>query len=332
MIKGFACNNPRAPVSAFSYDAGTLGDNEVEIKITHCGICHSDVHLIDNDWGISRYPFIPGHEIVGTVAAKGKNVKLTLGERVGLGWQCNSCGTCEFCRAGMENHCKKNQPTCVAHHGGYADGVRADARFVIPIPAALDSAAAAPLLCGGVTVFTPLHVHNVHADAKVGVVGIGGLGHLALQFAKARGCIVSAISTNANKETEARRFGASAFLLSNDRAALEAAKGSFDFILVTASADVDVPQLLDLLRPRGKLCVVGALPSPMQLSAGQLIHGDKSVVGSNIGAPEVIRLMLETAASHGVAATIETMPMSEANAALDKVRAGQARYRIVLEN
>ncbi len=332
MLKGFACNNPRAPVSAFSYDAGTLGDNEVEIKITHCGICHSDVHLIDNDWGISRYPFIPGHEIVGTVAAMGKNVKLTIGERVGLGWQCDSCGTCEFCRAGMENHCKQNQPTCVAHHGGYADGVRANARFVIPIPAALDSAVAAPLLCGGVTVFTPLHVHNVQADAKVGVVGIGGLGHLALQFAKARGCIVTAISTNAKKEAEARRFGASAFLLSNDRAALEAAKSSFDFILVTASADVDVPQLLDLLRPRGKLCVVGALPSPMQVSAGQLIHGDKSVVGSNIGAPEVIRLMLETAASHGVAAKIETMPMSEANAALDKVRAGQARYRIVLEN
>lgn len=332
MIKGLACTNPRTPVSAFSYDGGALGDNDVEIKITHCGICHSDVHLIDNDWGISRYPFIPGHEIVGTVAAKGKNVTLALGERVGLGWQCNSCGACEFCRAGMENHCKQNQPTCVAHHGGYAEAVRADARFVIPLPATLDSASAAPLLCGGVTVFTPLYVHGVGAGANVGVVGIGGLGHLALQFAKARGCTVTAISTNAKKEAEARRFGAGAFLLSSDQAALLAAKSCFDFILVTASADVDVPLLLDLLRPRGKLCIVGALPSPMSVSAGQLIHGDKSVVGSNIGAPHIIKLMLETAAQHGVAAQIETMPMAQANAALDKVRGGQARYRIVLEN
>lgn len=332
MIKGFACTNPRATLSDFAYDAGTLGDYEVEMQVTHCGICHSDVHLIDNDWGISRYPFIPGHEIVGTVAAKGKNVSLALGARVGIGWQCNSCGTCEFCKAGMENHCKQNQPTCVGHHGGYAAAVRADQRFVIPIPDALDSAQAAPLLCGGVTVFTPFHVHDIGSGAKVGVVGIGGLGHLALQFARARGCIVTALSGNASKEAEARHFGATHFLLTSDQSALQQAQGSLDFILVTASGDVDVPALVDLLRPRGKLCVVGALPSPMQLRAGQLIHGDKSVVGSNIGAPEVIRLMLETAAKHKVAAQIETMPMAEVNAALDKVRAGQARYRIVLAN
>lgn len=332
MIKGFACTNPRAALNDFSYDAGALGDDEVEVKVTHCGICHSDVHLIDNDWGISKYPFIPGHEIVGTVAAKGSNVKLALGARVGIGWQCNSCGVCEFCKAGMENHCKQNQPTCVGHHGGYADAVRADQRFVFPIPDALDSAQAAPLLCGGATVFTPFHVHNVGAGAKVGVVGIGGLGHLGLQFARARGCQVTALSGNATKEAEARRFGAEQFLVTADKEALSKAQSSFDFILVTASGDVDVPALIDLLRPRGKLCVVGALPSAMQVRAGQLIHGDKSVVGSNIGAPDVIRLMLDTAAKHKVAAQIQTIPMAEVNAALDKVRAGQARYRIVLAN
>jgi uncharacterized zinc-type alcohol dehydrogenase-like protein len=332
MIKGFACTNPKAPLSDYSYDAGSLGDDDVEIKITHCGICHSDIHLIDNDWGISQYPFIPGHEIIGTIAAKGKNVTLAIGARVGLGWQCNSCGTCEFCLAGMENHCQKNQPTCVRHHGGYAEAVRANQRFVIAIPDSLDSAQAAPLLCGGVTVFTPLHVHNVGTGAKVAVVGIGGLGHLALQFAHVRGSVVTAISTNLAKEAEARSFGAEHFLLSTDAAALQAAQGQFDFILVTASADVDVPMLINLLRPRGKLCVVGALPSPMQVSAGQLIHGDKCVVGSNIGSPAIIRAMLETAAKYKVAAKVETMPMQNVHAALDKVRAGQALYRIVLEH
>lgn len=331
MIQGFACHNPRQPLQDFSYEAGALGDNDIEIAVTHCGICHSDIHLIDNDWGISSYPFIPGHEIIGTVAAVGSKVTdFTVGSRVGLGWQANSCGKCDFCTAGLENLCGRNQPTCVGRHGGYAEKVRANQRFVFAIPDALDSAQAAPLLCGGVTVYAPLHNHNIGAGAKVGIVGIGGLGHLALQFGHARGCIVTAISSNASKEAEARSFGADTFLLNNDAKALRAATGSFDFIMITASADVDVPALLALLKPRGKLCVLGALPSPLQIPAFALIGGEKSVVGSPIGSPAVIRAMLADAAKHGVAAKIETMPMSSVNAALDKVRAGQARYRLVL--
>jgi len=331
MIKGFACFNPKETLHDFTYNPPVLGDAEVEVRVTHCGMCHSDAHLIDNDWGISRYPFIPGHEIIGTVAAVGKNVHdLAIGTRVGIGWQADSCGTCEYCRKGEENHCAKAQPTCVGRHGGYAEAVRANHRFVFPIPDGLESAQAAPLLCGGITVYTPLHEHHIGAGTSIGVVGIGGLGHLALQFAHARGATVTAISSNPQKEAEARSFGAAQFLLSNDAAALEKAASSLDFILITASADIDIIAMLSLLKPHGKICVVGALPKPMAIPAGLLIHGAKSVVGSNIGSPATIRAMLDDAARYKIAAQIETLPLAEVNNGLDKMRAGQARYRLVL--
>jgi alcohol/geraniol dehydrogenase (NADP+) len=333
MINGFACFNPKEAVRAFAYEPGTLGHDEVEIRVSHCGICHSDIHLIDNDWKISSYPFIPGHEIVGTVTAKGKNVTgMDIGTRVGVGWQSNSCGTCAQCTTGNEPLCNKNQATCVGHHGGYAEAVRSNYRFAIPLPNNLDSAATAPLLCGGITVYNPFRMHNVRDGMAVGVVGIGGLGHLGLQFAKARGCRVTALSTSPNKEAEAKNFGAEQFLLTNDQAAMRDAASSMDFILVTASADVDVGGFLNLLKPFGKICVVGALPKPMQIAATDLIHGYKSIVGSVIGSPDAIRDMLDVAAKHKVAAQVETVAMTEVNAALDKVRANQARYRMVLAN
>lgn len=331
MINGFACYNPKEKMRAFAYEPGPLGENEVEVRVTHCGICHSDIHLIDNDWKISSYPFIPGHEIVGTVSAKGKNVRnLDIGRRVGVGWQCGSCGVCTSCQSGNENLCSQSLATCVGRHGGYAEAVRSDAKFAIPIPDGLDSAATAPLLCGGVTVYSPLRMHQVRDGMAVGVVGIGGLGHLALQFAKARGCRVTALSTSANKSAEAKNFGAENFLLTTDAAAMRDAAESLDFILVTASADIDIAGLLALLKPFGKICVVGALPKPMLIPAMSLIQGCKSIVGSAIGAPETIREMLDIAVRHKVAARIETVAMAEVNAALDKVRANQARYRMVL--
>ena len=182
---------------------------EVEIAISHCGICHSDIHLISNDWGISQFPFIPGHEIIGTVTAVGAEVRAfaEVGQRVGLGWQSNSCGECEWCTRGMENLCPASEATCVHRHGGYADRVRANARFVIPIPEALDSEQAAPLLCGGITVYNPMRTHGINPSSRVGVVGIGGLGHLAIQFARVFGAEVTAFSTSAAKEDEARCTG-----------------------------------------------------------------------------------------------------------------------------
>ena len=333
MIRGFACYNPKEQLKEFSYDAGPLKANEVEVKITHCGICHSDIHLIDNDWGSSHYPFIPGHEIIGTVAAKGDAVRgLEIGQRVGIGWQRGSCGVCEYCVKGQENLCARQTATCIRNHGGYAEAVRAEGHFVFPIPEKMNAETAAPLLCGGVTVFSPFVTHNITARHKVGVIGIGGLGHMALQFAHAFGCDVTALSSSSGKAAEAKLFGANRLIVTSDAGALRNANGSLDFILCTASGGVDVASLIPLLRPQGKICVVGALPNPITVPSFALIGNRISICGSNIGAPNEIRSMLDFAARTNVQAKVEVTAMSDVNNAIAKVRANQARYRMVLKN
>ncbi len=260
-IQGLAAHAAGAELLPFHYDPGKLGPHEVEIAITHCGICHSDLHLIANDWGISQYPFIPGHEIIGTVTAVGAEVRsLEVGQRVGLGWQSNSCGVCEWCSRGMENLCPAAEGTCVHRHGGYADRVRANARFVIPIPEALESEHAAPLLCGGITVYNPLRTHGVNPSSRVGIVGIGGLGHIAIQFARVFGAEVTAFSTSAAKEEEARALGAHNFVNTRESKAMKEVAGSLDFILSTANANQDWGVYIQALRPTGTLCFVGVPP------------------------------------------------------------------------
>ncbi len=225
-IHGFGVHAAGAQLLAYKYDPGALGANEVEIKISHCGVCHSDVHLIDNDWGISKYPFIPGHEIIGTVVAVGSAVKdRTMGERVGVGWQANSCGICEWCRQGEEHLCAKAQPTCVGRNGGFADKVRVNSRFAVPVPAGLESESAAPLLCAGITVYAPLRNHGVRPSSRVGVIGIGGLGHLGIQFARAFGAEVTAFSTSKDKAAEAKSLGAHHFVNTQDTGALKKVAG-----------------------------------------------------------------------------------------------------------
>ena len=267
-IQGLAAHAAGAELLPFRYDPGELGAQEVEIGITHCGICHSDLHLISNDWGISQYPFIPGHEIVGTVTGIGSQVRsLKVGQRVGLGWQSNSCGQCEWCSRGLENLCPYQEATCVHRHGGYASGVRANARFVSPIPDALPSEQAAPLLCGGITVYSPLRDHGVNPSSRVGVIGIGGLGHIAIQFAKVFGAEVIAFSTSTSKEEEARSLGAHHFVNSRESKAMKDVAGSLDFILNTANADQDWNVYIQALRPTGTLCFVGIPPSATTSSA-----------------------------------------------------------------
>jgi len=304
-IHGLAAHAAGAELLPYHYDPGKLGPQEVEIAITHCGICHSDLHLISNDWGISQYPFIPGHEVVGTVAAVGSDVNMhKVGDRVGLGWQSNSCGECEWCMKGMENLCPASEATCVRRNGGYAERVRANARFIIPVPEALKSEHAAPLLCGGITVYSPLRHHGINPSSRVGVVGIGGLGHLAIQFARVFGAEVTAFSSSAGKEEEVRALGAHHFV--NTR--------------------------LQALRPTGTLCFVGVPPSPIALQAFPLIAGLRSVTGSPIGSPHMLREMMDVAARHGVKATTECFPMSKANEAIEKVKKNKVRYRAVLAN
>jgi uncharacterized zinc-type alcohol dehydrogenase-like protein len=332
-IQGLAAHAAGSELLPLKYDPGKLGAREVEIAITHCGICQSDLHLIANDWGISQYPFIPGHEIIGTVAALGSEVRsLELGQRVGLGWQSNSCGECEWCMRGQENLCASSEGTCVHRHGGYADRVRANARFVIPIPDALPSEQTAPLLCGGITVYNPLRINGVNPSSRVGIVGIGGLGHLAIQFARAFGAEVTAFSTTLAKEEEARSLGAHHFINSRETKSMKEVTGALDFILTTVNADQDWGAYLQALRPNGTLWFVGVPPSPVSVHAFPLISGQRTIGGSPVGSPFRLREMLDVAARHGVKATTERFPMDKANEAIEKVKKGKVRYRAVLAN
>jgi uncharacterized zinc-type alcohol dehydrogenase-like protein len=332
-IRGLATHAAGATLLPYKYTVEEIGPHEVQVKITHCGVCHSDVHLIDNDWGISKYPFIPGHEIVGTVTEVGSEVRdRKVGERVGIGWQADSCGICEWCRKGDEHLCTKSQPTCIGRNGGYADAIRVNSRFAIPVPAALESENVAPLLCGGITVYSPLRNLLARPSSRVGVIGIGGLGHMGLQFARAFGCEVTAFSTSKDKEAEARTLGAHHFVNTRDTGEVKAVAGSFDLILSTVSADQDFQSFVNALRPKGTLVVLGAAPSPMQISAFSLLAGQKAVAGSPTGSPSDIHEMLDVAARHGVKAITEKFAMKDANKAVERVKKNQVRYRAVLAN
>jgi uncharacterized zinc-type alcohol dehydrogenase-like protein len=330
---GFAVHAAGAQLLPYKYDPGDLKPNDVEVRISHCGVCHSDIHLIDNDWGLSRYPFIPGHEIVGTVSAVGAEVRdRKVGERVGIGWQADSCGICEWCRQGDEHLCASAQPTCVGRNGGYADAIRVNSRFAIPVPESLASENVAPLLCAGITVYSPLRNHGVRPSSRVGVVGIGGLGHLGIQFAKAFGAEVTALSTSKDKEPEAREMGADHFVNTRDMGALKKIAGSFDLLLSTVSADQDWQAFVNSVRPKGTLCVVGVPPSAIALNAFSLIAQQRSISGSNTGSPHDLHEMLDVAARHGVKAITERFPMAKANEAIAKVKKSKVRYRAVLAN
>jgi uncharacterized zinc-type alcohol dehydrogenase-like protein len=332
-ILGLAAHAAGAELLPFRYDPGELGRQEVEVRISHCGVCHSDLHLVANDWGISQYPFIPGHEIVGTVTAVGVEVQTLIpGQRVGVGWQSNSCGQCEWCSQGMENLCASSEATCVHRHGGFADAVRVNARFAIPIPDAIESEFAAPLLCAGITVYNPMRTHGINPSSRVGIVGIGGLGHIALQFARVFGADITAFSSSPEKEDEALLLGAHHFINTRESKAMREAAGSMDFILTTINADQDWMAYIQALRPTGTLCFVGVPPSAIAVHAFPLISGIRTLTGSPIGSPHRLREMIDVAARHGVQAQTESFAMSHANEAIDKVRRNRVRYRAVLTN
>ena len=332
-VQALAAREKRSPLAAFAYDPGPLGPAEVEIAVAACGLCHSDLHLIDDAWNRSVYPLVPGHEIVGAVVACGPLVReLRPGQRVGVGWQRGACLSCDLCVAGQENLCPEQQATCLGHPGGLADRVRVDARFAFPLPEALSSAEAAPLLCGGLTVYAPLRRFGVGPHSRVAVVGIGGLGHLALMMARAFGCEVTAFSTSASKREEALAMGADHFAVSTEaRAVLEHAN-RFDLVLSTVHARLDWTTYLRTLRPRGTLCLVGAPPGLLQIPAALLVTGERTIAGSDIGGRALIREMLRFCARHHLAPRIEAQPLDEAHAnqAIVRLRENRVRYRAVL--
>jgi uncharacterized zinc-type alcohol dehydrogenase-like protein len=333
MINAFAAQNPKERLTAFSYNKKELTDHEVEIKITHCGICHSDIHLIDNDWMISKYPLVPGHEVVGIILAAGSKVRhLKIGDRVGVGWQSGSCLTCEQCLSGNENLCRNSVATCVGRFGGFADKLITDSRFVFNIPANLDSENAAPLLCGGITVYSPMRIYKIQPSHKIGIIGIGGLGHLAIQFAKAIGCQVTAFSTSPDKESEAKSFGADIFVNSKDEKLLKENYATLDFILSTVTGALNWTSFINILKPNGRLNFVGATIGSVDINPGLLVTGQKSISGSAIGGRSMINEMLQFASRHNIKAKTETLKMEECNEALTKVRNNKARYRMVLNN
>jgi uncharacterized zinc-type alcohol dehydrogenase-like protein len=331
-IRGWASLGAKQALVPYSYDAGPLGPEEVEIAVQHCGICHSDLSVIQNEWGNSRFPFVPGHEAVGRVVALGEQAKgLKIGQLAGIGWTAQSCMACHECLGGDQHLCRQAVPTILGHQGGFAERLRAHWAWTIPLPDGLDVPAAGPLLCGGVTVFSPLATFGIKSSDRVGVVGIGGLGHMGIKFANAWGCEVTAFTSSESKADEARGFGAHRIVASRDQRAIAAAAGSLDLLLVTVNVSLDWPAMLQTLRPKGRMHVVGAVVEPMAIPAFSLIGGQKSVSGSPTGSPTMIATMLEFAARHKIAPQVEHFPMSQVNDALARLAAGKARYRIVLD-
>jgi len=332
-IHALAALSPKSALQSFEYNPGPLGAEQVEIEVETCGICHSDLSMLDNDWGMTAYPFVPGHEVVGKVVALGESTKrLKLGDRVGLGWFSGSCGACPQCLSGNQNLCVTAEGTIVGRHGGFASRVRAHWLWVSLLPQGLDASKAGPLFCGGITVFNPIVQLGIKPTDRVAVIGIGGLGHLAIKFLRAWGCDVTAFTTSDSKRDEALQLGAHRTLNSRNPGELQAAANSLDFILNTTNAGLDWNSYIAALRPKGHLHTVGAVLEPMAISAFPIIMGQKSLSGSPLGSPATVDTMLEFSARHGISPTTETYPMSRANEALDHLRSGKARYRVVLTN
>ena len=332
MIKAYAAMAPGARFEAFEYDPGPLAKNDVELDVESCGICHSDLSMLDNDWGFTRYPFVAGHEVVGTVSAVGDNVSnVKVGQRVGLGWQSAYCNSCHTCRSGDHNLCASVELTIAGRHGGFADKVRAQADAVVPLPEGINPDSAGPLFCGGITVFNPMVQFDLKPTAKVAVIGIGGLGHIALQFLHAWGCEVTAFTSSESKKAEALSLGAHTTLNSASAEELTAAAGKFDLIISTVNVKLDWNAYINTLAPKGRLHFVGATLAPLNIGVFPLIMGQRCVSGSPVGSPATIKTMLDFAALHKIEPVTETFRFDQVNEAMDKLRQGKAHYRIVLK-
>jgi uncharacterized zinc-type alcohol dehydrogenase-like protein len=331
-VQAYAATEINGPLEPYQYELGELEADQVDIAVESCGICHSDLSMLENAWGLTQFPFVPGHEVIGKVSALGAQVShLAVGDRVGLGWHAGYCMSCDQCLDGHQNLCAEGQGTIVGRHGGFADIVRAQAVSVVKIPDSLDAGKAGPLLCGGITVFNPLVQLGLSPTASVGVIGIGGLGHLALKFARAWGCHVTAFTSSESKQTEAIGLGAHEVINSRDPEALKAANGQFDLILSTVNVPLDWNAYLEALKPQGKLHMLGAVTEPLDISIFPMMFRQLSLSSSPVGSPATIRSMLEFAGRHEINPVTEHFPMAQVNEALDHLRAGKARYRIILD-
>jgi uncharacterized zinc-type alcohol dehydrogenase-like protein len=331
-VKAYAALEHGKPLEPYEYELPEIGPEQVDIKVEFSGLCHSDLSMYDNEWGMTEYPFVPGHEMVGIVKRVGEYVKgIKEGQRVGLGWFSSSCMHCDQCMDGHHHLCHTREQTIVGRFGGFADVVRCHWSWAIPIPETLDPAKVGPMFCGGITVFNPIASFGVRPTDKVGVIGIGGLGHMALQFLNKWGCEVTAFSSSPSKAEEALKMGAHNVVNSRDDDAMERVAGSYDFILNTTNVSLNWQLYLNALKPRGKFHTVGAVLEPIPVPAFSLITGENSVGGSPLGSPALNRRMLEFCARHSIEPVTEEFAMSDVNEAFQHLRDGKARYRIVLK-
>jgi len=322
---------PNQPMVLETVDLGTLGAEDVEVAVENCGLCHSDLSVLNNEWGISQYPAILGHEVIGRVTAVGPNAKgVEVGQHVGVGWYSASCMHCKQCMSGSQHLCPQVQPTIVGHRGGFASHIRAHWAWAIPLPEKLNLADAGPLLCGGITVFAPLMMY-AKPTQRVGIIGIGGLGHMAVKFAAAYGCEVTAFTSSESKFDEARGFGAHHVVSSRDPAALQKLAGTFDLLISTVNVKLDWDAMIATLAPNGRLHLVGAVLEPVPVSVFSLMMQQRSVSSSPTGSPVSIATMLDFASRHKIAPQTEHYPMSKINEAFARLQSGKARYRIVLD-
>ena len=331
-VNAYAAREAGGTLEPYSYELDAIGAGQVDVSVTSCGICHSDLSMVNNDWQMTEYPFVGGHEAVGEIIAVGDNTKgVKVGEKVGLGWNSGSCGHCEQCISGYQIMCRELEQTIVNRHGGFADKVRCHWSWAIKLPDKIDMLKAGPLFCGGITVFNPFYQYDIKPTDKVGVIGIGGLGHLAVQFADKWGCEVTAFSSSPDKREQLKEMGADLVVNSQSDEELESVRGKFDLILSTVNVTLNWEAYLQTLAPKGRLHMLGATMEPMQVPTFSIIQ-QKSVSSTATGSPTVVAKMLEFCARHDIETVTEVFPMSRINEAFEHLESGKARYRIVLEN
>lgn len=330
-IQAMALKEAGGELSPWSYKTPAPGPHDCLIKVEACGICHSDIHMMDNDWGISKYPLVPGHEVVGEVMEVGSEVShLKVGDRVGVGWQRSSCLQCEDCLKGNENLCARNEGVIVHGHGGFADHIFMDGRFCFPLPGGISTDVAGPLLCGGITVYSALRCAGMRSGQEIGVIGMGGLGHLAVQFASRLGCRVTIFTTSEDKAEAASACGAHEAVLIQENGVPESLKRPLDILINTVPRHLDWNAYLNLLGSDGVLTFVGVPGGPASIELNGLLFKRRSITASPIGGRAMIMEMLEISDRFGIAPVIEKFSLEECNEAVGRLRENRIRYRAVL--
>jgi uncharacterized zinc-type alcohol dehydrogenase-like protein len=339
--RGLAVHDPKSPLQPFEFERRELRPNDVGLEIAFAGICHSDIHQVREEWGPSIYPMVPGHEIVGTVQEIGTAVtKFKVGDRIGVGVFTDSCRTCSSCLNGLQQYCENGNTATynslerdgkTISFGGYSNNFVVDADYAVHVPENLDLKGVAPLLCAGITLYSPLKHWNARAGIKVGIVGLGGLGHMGVKFAKALGANVTVFSHSPKKEGDALAMGADRFVVTKDPATLKTLARSFDLILNTVSAELDISTYLKMLNLDGTLVIIGLPSKPFSVGAGVLLGARRSIAGSQVGGIPEIQEMLDFCGVHNIVSDVEVIKADYANTAYERTIASDVKYRFVID-